>query len=144
MVAGFWVMATIASRKISNKGVKLETIHDKRVSAFLPLPSTFRRTRGSELVDGGKKAARKFSRSFSVTLEPPLCVAALKLGRVNQSLDAMRGEMQRVEQSFRTLHHEFLSRHPISEEASVGRRSIKDNLFEVARQFPLPKRRGAA
>ena len=143
MVAGFVVMATVASRNIRMKGVKLETIHDKRVSAFLPLPSTFRRTRGSELVDKGKKAARKFSRSFSVTLEPPLCVAALKLGRVNQSLDAMRGEMQRVEQSFRSLHHEFLSRHPISEEASVGKRSMTDNLIELARQFPEPERRGA-
>jgi len=110
-MAGFVVMGVVASRNIRMRGVRLETIHDKRVSVFLPFPSSLSRSGGSELAAKAKRVAAASAHSYSVTLEPPLCVAALKLGKVNQSLEDMRGEMRRIEQSFRSLHREFVLKH---------------------------------
>jgi putative peptide zinc metalloprotease protein len=143
-LAGFVVMGAVASKNIRMKGVKLETIHDKRVSAFLPVPSFIGRYRASELVEKGRKLARNFSHSFSVTLEPPLCVAALKLGKVDQSLDAMREEMQRVERDFRSLHYDFIKGNPVSNVATPKKRMIAEGLVELASQFPPQERRRAS
>jgi len=143
-LAGFVVMGAVASKNIRMRGVKLETVHDKRVSAFLPVPSLIGRSRASELVEKGKKLARNYSHSFSVTLEPPLCVAALKLGKVNQSLDAMRGEMQRVEQDFRSLHYDFVESNPVSDLATQRKRMIAETLVQLATQFPPQERRRAS
>ncbi|HXW37584.1 MAG TPA: M50 family metallopeptidase [Nitrososphaerales archaeon] len=142
-LAGFAVMGTVAYRRVRMKGVKLETIHDKRVSAFLPLPSSMRRADGSELVSKAKRLASNFSKSYSVTLEPPLCVTALKLGKVDQSLDAMRGEMQKIESSFRAMHREFLSRHR-GLEVNSKEREMADNLSSLVDHFPPLERKRAA
>lgn len=142
-LVGFVVMGVVASKKIRMRGVKLETIHDKRVSAFLPVPSPMQRPQGSGLVSSGKNLARKFSRSSSVTLEPPMCVAAMKLGKVNQSLDAMRGEMLDVEQSFRSLHSRFLAGYLGDFKSSPKFKAMGENLLDLAAQFPRAQRKGA-
>lgn len=139
-LSGFVVMGVVAFKNIRMKGVKLETIHDKRVSAFLPLPSFMQSSKSSNLVAEGRKVARKYCRSYSVTLEPPLCVAALKLGKVDQSLDAMRGEMQDVERAFRSFHRDFLSKNPVSMEASPAKKAMADYLVRLAGQFDRRER----
>lgn len=140
---GFVVMGVVASRNIRMRGVRLETIHDKRVSVFLPFPSSLKRSRGSELVARAKKLAASYSHSYSVTLEPPICVAALKLGKVNQSLEDMRGEMRRVEQSFRSLHRDFVQRHRVSKEGLPAKKTMANNILQLAKQFPPPERKQA-
>ena len=142
-LGGFGVMGVVSYGKVRMKGAKLETIHDKRVSAFLPLPSFISRQNAQELVKRADKAASKLSRSYSVTLEPPLCVAAIKLGRVDQSLDETRADMQRTEQVFRSLHSEFLSRSLTSARSSSKREIMAVNLTTLARQFPTFEKRGA-
>jgi len=107
-MAGFVVMGVVASKNIRMRGVRLETIHDKRMSAFLPIPS-------------------------------PL---PLKLGKVDQSLEDMRGEMRRIEHSFRSLHRDFVLRHQGSD-AFPTKKAMADNLLELAKQFP-PAERGQA
>jgi hypothetical protein len=133
-MTGYALAGVVYYRNIHMKGAKLETIHDKRVSAFLPIPSFIRRSRASELVEKAKKLADKHSRSLSVTLEPPLCVAAMKLGKVDQSLDAMRGEMQEIEKSFRSLHREFLSQNLVT--TTTTKQTMIENLLNLADQFP--------
>jgi hypothetical protein len=143
--AGFVVMGVTAYRSIRIRGVKLETIHDKRVSVFLPLPSFFPRRRAEELVEAAKALSRKCSRSFSVTWEPPLCVAALKLGNVDESLDDTRRDMLRVERSFRSLHSEFLSKNlgSSSGEASGKKGTMSSVLVNLATRFPPFERKEA-
>jgi hypothetical protein len=141
-MTGFIVMGVVASRNVRMRGVRLETIHDKRMSAFLPLPSSLQRSRGEELVAKTKKVASAYSHSYSVTLEPPLCVAALKLGKVDQSLEDMRGEMRRIEQSFRSTHREFVERHR-GAEAFPTKKAMSDNLVQLAGQFPPAERKRA-
>lgn len=133
-LAGFGVIGVVAYRNLRMKGVKLETIHDKRVSVFLPFPSFIQRSKGSVLVERMRKQASNYTRAFSVTLEPPLCVAAIKLGKVEQSLDMMRTEMQEIERSFRSLYSEFLSRGFVL--AAPARAAMAGNLLNLAGQFP--------
>lgn len=140
IVAGFVVMGAVAYRNIRMKGVKLETIHDKRVSAFLPLPSDIRRPMATELVASSQKLARKFSRSSTVTLQPPFCVAELRLGKVDQSMEAMWDEMRKVEESFRSLHFAFLGRFLTHRESSPKAEGIKESLYKLARSFPRLER----
>ena len=142
-MVGFVVMGIVASRNIRMRGVRLETIHDKRVSAFLPFPSSLQRSGSSDLAARAKKVAAANAHSYSVTVEPPLCVAALKLGRVDQSLEDMRGEMRRIEQSFRSLHREFILGHR-GPDAFPTRKAMAENLIRLARQFPQAERRRAA
>ncbi len=138
-MAGFVVMGVVASKNIRMRGVRLETIHDKRASAFLPFPSSIERSGGSDLAAKAKKRAAGISRSYSVTLEPPLCVVSLKLGRVDQSLEDMRGDMRRIEQSFRSLHREFVLGHRGSD-AFPAKASMSENLLRLASQFPPAER----
>jgi hypothetical protein len=144
LVAGYFVMGIVYYRKIHFVGVKLETIHDKRVSFFLPLPSFFSRQQASKLVDATKNASNKLTRSFSVIWEPPLCVAALKLGKVDQSLDEMRKEMLSAERVFEALHYKFLSKslHPSSDE-TPSKEMLRELLDRLANQFPSFERKGA-
>jgi len=143
--AGFVVMGATAYRSIRIRGIKLETIHDKRVSVFLPLPSFFPRRRAGELVDAAKALSRKLSRSSSVTWEPPLCVAALKLGKVDETLDHTRRDMIKVERSFRSLHSEFLSKNAglSSKEASGKKATMNRALLDLANRFPALERKEA-
>jgi len=145
LASGFVLIGVVAYRNIRFRGVKLETIHDKRVSVFLPLPSYLSRDRAEGLVETAKAQSRKFCRSYSVTWEPPLVVAALKLGKVDQSLEDTRRDMLRVERSFRSLHREFLSKnlgsHP--EEASGKKTEVAKNLLDLAARFPLFERKDA-
>jgi hypothetical protein len=143
MLVGFLVMGVVASKNIRMRGVRLETIHDRRVSAFLPLPSFLGRSTGSDLVDRAKKTAAGYTRSYSVTLEPPLCVATLKLGKVDQSLEDMKGEMRRVERSFRSIHREFVLHNRSSGKGFPSARFMADNLVMLASQFPSAERKGA-
>jgi len=143
LMAGFAVMGIVGYRRMRIKGVKLETIHDKRVSVFLPIPSFIPRPRASALVEEAKGVARKFSRSFSVTSEPPLCVAVLRLGRVDESLDATRKDMSRIEESFRSLHNKFLYKNLNSAETTAGRKKIASMLVGLANRFPPFERRRA-
>ncbi len=144
LVLGFGVIGTTAYRNLRFRGVKLETIHDKRVSVFLPLPSFFPRQHADRLVEATRKLSRKFSHSFSVTWEPPLCVASLKLGKVDESLDDMRRQMLSLERSFKSLHYTFLSKNldSSSEEAS-NKKLMADNLNKLATQFPQFERKEA-
>ncbi len=142
VLAGFVVMGVVAFKKIRMKGVKLETIHDKRVSVFLPLASTMPRERSMDLVEKAEKVASGFARSYSVTLEPPLCVAAMRLGKVDQSLESMKGEMQTIEQSFRRLHSRFVSERAAAERGSA-RKALAQNLLLFAGQFPPRERKDA-
>jgi len=141
-LTGFIVMGVVASKNIRMRGVRLETIHDKRVSAFLPFPSSLKRSGSSELAARAKKVASATTHSYSVTLEPPLCVATLKLGKVDQSLEDMRGEMRRIEQSFRSLHREFILAHRGSN-AFPTKRAMAENLIQLAGQFPPDERKRA-
>jgi len=142
-VAGFVVMGAVAYRKIRMKGVKLETIHNKRVSAFLPLPSDVRRTQSSRLVNESRKLAKKYSQFSSITLQPPFCVAELKLGRVDQSLEAMWEEMRKVEGSFRHLHRAFLGTALAHREAAAEAGKLKGALVELAGNLAPSERRQA-
>ena len=141
-LVGFVVMGVVASKKIRMKGIKLETIHSKRVSAFLPLPSWTQKSTAASLVGKARGAASSKARSFSVTLEPPLCVAAIKLGKVDQSLEVMRGEMERIEESFRTIHGQFISS-GLGADTAPRRRAMADNIVLLARQFPPMERKKA-
>jgi hypothetical protein len=145
LMVGYGVMGVAAYKKIRVRGVKLETIHDKRVSVFLPIPSFFPRRRAEALVGAVQGMAGKFSRSFSVTWEPPLCVAAIKLGKVNESLDDMRNDMLRLEKSFKSLHYAFLSQNLnfTSEEVSAKKKMLADIFNKLAAQFPSFERREA-
>jgi putative peptide zinc metalloprotease protein len=142
-LAGFGVMGVVSYRKVRMKGVKLETIHDKRVSVLLPVPSFIGRQKASEFVERAKKTSGKFSRSYSVTLEPPLCVAALKLGRTDESLDQTRAEMQRLEQAFRSIHGDFLVKNLSSAVGAARRPAIAESLEMLAGQFPVDEKKGA-
>jgi len=145
IVAGFGVMGAVAYRNVRMKGVKLETIHDKRVSVLLPLPSEIQRPEASALVKRAQRLARGFSRSSSVTLQPPLCVAELKLGRVDQSLEAMWDEMRRVEESFRSLHRSFLTSYFSRKGSTPKGKEVARDLISLAEQFPrLERRRGTS
>ncbi len=140
MVAGFCVMGSVASKKIRLKGAKLETIHDKRVSVFLPLPSSMR-DGGSVLVDEAKKTARGYSHSYSTALEPPICVCSLNLGRVDESLESTRARMHEIEASFREVHKRFLDQHPLSSQESPAKDLASRAILEFARELPRPERR---
>ena len=141
-MTGFVVMGLVASRNVRMRGVRLETIHDKRMSAFLPIPSSMRRADALGLVAKARKVAAGASRANSVTLEPPLCVAALKLGKVDQSLEDMKGEMRRIEQSFRSMHREFVLGHR-GDGAYPMRGPMQENLLRLAKQFPPGERKRA-
>ena len=143
-VAGFAVMGGVAYGKIRMKGVKLETIHDKRVSTFLPLPSDVQRSKSDELVKQSRKLARKYSRFSSVTLEPPFCVAELRLGRVDQSLDAMWNEMGTVEDAFRSLHRGFIGGALAQRRSFSKGAMIRGYLLSLAGQLPRRDRQRAA
>lgn len=140
IVAGFLVMGAVYYRKIRMRGVKLETIHDKRVSVFLPLPSDVQGAESSQLVSQSKKLARGYTRFSSVTLQPPVCVAELRLGKVDQSLDAMWEQMGKVEGSFRGLHRAFLARAQGRRE-SPHRAELRDALSGLAASYPAPERK---
>jgi hypothetical protein len=142
-VAGFVVMGGVAYKKIRMKGVKLETIHDKRVSTFLPLPSDLQRSKSEELVKQSRKLAQKYSHFSSVTLEPPFCVAELRLGRVDQSLEAMWDEMGAVEDDFRSLHRGFIGGALAQRSSSSKGEMIRENLFQLAGRFPGKDRQRA-
>jgi hypothetical protein len=139
-LAGFGVMGVVYYRRARLTGVKLETIHDKRVSVLLPVPSFIDREKASRFVESVKRTAGKFSRSNSVTLEPPLCVAVLKLGRTDQSLDQIRAEMQKVEQEFRSLHDRFLLKNLSSAAGASRRPAFTRNLDMLVDQFPAAER----
>jgi hypothetical protein len=145
LMVGYGVMGITAYKRVRIRGVKLETIHDKRVSVFLPIPSFFPRRRAEGFVNAAERMARKFSRSFSVTWEPPLCVAALKLGKVNESIDDMRHEMLRVERSFKSLHYKFLSQNlNFSSDGIFAKKKMMANIFnKLATQFAPSERREA-
>lgn len=121
----------------------METIHDKRVSVFLPLPSFIQRERALRLVQQARGVSRKLTRSFSVVWEAPLCVAALKLGKVDQSLDQVRREMASVEKSFRSIHDKFLSDNLRSSDQAEPTRKTRELLVSLAGQFPRAEARTA-
>ena len=141
-VAGFVVMGAFAYKKVRMRGVKLETIHNKRVSLFLPFPSDLGASESSRLTEACRKLARKYSRLASVTLQPPFCVTELRLGRVDQSLESMWEEMNRIEESFRGLHREFLSHSLMSGESSRILTASR-TLVELARNFSPSQRQKA-
>ncbi len=142
VIAGFCVMGSVAYGKLRMRGAKLETIHDKRAAVFLPLPSSMR-DRGAELARRARKAAGAYSRSSSVALEPPLCVASLRLGRVEESVEATRARMQEVEGSFRKLHSDFLSgRRP--RELAPGRDIAAGTLLGLSALLSGPEGREAS
>ena len=137
LIAGYFIMGVAAYQKIRIRGLKLETIQDKRVSIFLPLPSFFKRESASKLLEPAKGLAKKLTRSFSVIWEPPLCVAALKLGKVDQSLEQMRRDMLSAENSFKSMHYRFLSKNlPHSSDESSDKKLLVSSLNALAGQFP--------
>lgn len=137
LIAGYFIMGVAAYQKIRIRGIKLETIQDKRVSIFLPLPSFFKREQASKLLEPAKGLAKKLTRSFSVIWEPPLCVAALKLGKVDQSLEQMRRDMLSAENSFKSIHYRFLSKNlPHSLDESSSKKLLVSTLNALAGQFP--------
>lgn len=110
LMTGFAVMGVVAYQKVHIGKARLETIHDKRASVFMPVPSYVSKAQAAWLVKKAKSLSKGFSRSSSVTLEPPFCVAALKLGKADESLDTTRSSMSKVELSFRSIHAKFLSK----------------------------------
>jgi hypothetical protein len=136
LIAGYVIMGVVAYQKIRIRGVKLETIHDKRVSIFLPLPSFVQRERALRLVQQAKGASRKLTRSFSVVWEAPLCVAALKMGKVDQSLDDVKKDMASVEKSFRSVHNKFLLNNLQTFSEEGPSKKTRELLNKLASQFP--------
>jgi putative peptide zinc metalloprotease protein len=143
IVAGFAVMGAVSYKNIRMRGMKLETIHGKRVSAFLPLPSDVKRPQSSGLVDAARKLAKKYAHFSTVTLQPPFCVVELKLGRVDQSLEGMWEEMRRIEDAFKSLHREFLGRVLARRGSTSTAEKIRESLVGLAGEFP-PGERGRA
>jgi len=143
LMGGFAVMGLVAYRKVHIRG-KLETIHDKRVSVFMPVPSFINRKKASDLVRRSKSLARKHSRSFSVTLEPPFVVASLRLGRADETLEETRSSMVKVEQSFRSMHSSFLAGRAVSEDSLSGKKWIGEGMMALARQLSAEERGMAA
>ncbi len=140
-VAGFGVMGAVASKKVRMKGVKLETIHAQRASVFLPLPSYIGKRDGEKFVGKVKKASKESGNSFSVTLEPPLCVAALKRGRVDSSLGALKGDILDVERRFRAIHSEFVAK-ALGSGASQRNKEMESDLLSLASHLPRGKKEG--
>jgi hypothetical protein len=143
LMGGFAVMGSVAYRRVRYGGAKLETIHDKRVTVFMPVPSFIHRDKASKLVRKSRSLARKFTRSCSVTLEPPFCVAALKLGKVDETLERTRESMSRVESSFRSMHASFLAAGVQSKDLYAGKMWLSDNLRAMAGQLSGAGRVGA-
>lgn len=142
LILGYVLMGSVAYKKIRVRGVKLETIHDKRVSVFLPLPSTLSRERAMQLVKSARAASRKLTRSFSVTWEAPLCVAALKLGKISQSTDQLKKDLMSVERSFKSLHYKFVTKNLRHfSESNHGVRTMQELLNEFANHFPSFEKR---
>ena len=135
LVIGFLVMGSVFYGRLHIGKTRLETIHDKRVSVFMPVPSFIPRGESSKLVRKARSLSRSFARSSSVTLEPPFCVAAIKLGKVDESLDATRASMSKVEQSFRSMHTDFLSRRGTFQSALEGKKVVSDGLVELSKQL---------
>jgi hypothetical protein len=136
LIVGYLIMGVVAYQKIRIRGVRLETIHDKRASVFLPLPSFIQRERALKLVQQAKGVSRKLTRSFSVVWEAPLCVAALKLGKLDQSLDDVRRDMVSVEKSFRSVHDKFLLNNLQSFSEEGSSKKPRELLIKLASQFP--------
>ena len=141
-IAGFVVMGAFAYKKVRMRGVKLETIHDKMVSLFLPFPSDTQDTKSSRLAEASRKLGQGYSRFTTVTLQPPLCVTELRLGRVDQSIESMWEQMNRIEDSFRALHREFLG-HSLMSGGSSKVQTAKRTLVELASNFPSSQRQKA-
>jgi hypothetical protein len=135
LMGGFAVMGSVAYRRVHYGGAKLETIHDKRVSVFMPVPSFIQRDKATKLVRKSRSLARKFTRSYSLTLEPPFCVAALKLGKADETLDETRESMSRVETSFRSMHASFLAGGGQSEDYYEGKKWLSGTLSALAGQL---------
>jgi len=78
-------------------------------------------------------------------LEPPLCVAALSLGKADESLEMTRRRMLDIEKTFRMAHQEFLTKRPNlrSGEASATHKWMSENLALLANQFPSFQRKDA-
>ncbi|HEY6282760.1 MAG TPA: PqqD family peptide modification chaperone, partial [Nitrososphaerales archaeon] len=142
-VAGFVVMGAVSFQKIRMKGVKLETIHSKKASVFLPLPSDLPASQSSDLFDRSRRLARRYSHFSTVTLQPPFCVAELRLGRVDQSIEGMWEEMGKIEESFRSLHRDFLNRTLGQREPASGAAGPRRALVELAESLPPSERRQA-
>jgi hypothetical protein len=148
VLLGYGIMGKSAYDKARIRGIKLETIHDKRVAIFLPLPSSFPKEEVDELVGSIKATTRKYSPASSVSWEPPICVAVMKLGKVDESLEQIRHDMQKVEKSFRSHYRKFLSEKialdtPEVESFAKEKKDLSDLLKKLANQFPSFEREEA-
>jgi Coenzyme PQQ synthesis protein D (PqqD) len=137
IVLGYGVMGKSAYDKARIRGVKLNTIHDKRAAIFLPLPAFFQRDTVSPLLKEARRICGKYSKSFSVIWEAPLCVVTMKLGKIEQSLEDLRRDMLSVEKSFKLLHYRFLSKNSssLSSAGDAGKRTLRAFLDEITNQF---------
>ena len=148
ILLGYGIMGKSAYDKARIRGIKLETIHDKRVAIFLPVPSSFPKEEVDELIDSIKSTARKYSPASSVSWEPPICVTVMKLGKVDESLEEIRRDMQKVEKSFRSHYRKFLSEKialdsPEVESFAKEKKDLSDLLKKLANQFPSFEREEA-
>jgi hypothetical protein len=148
LLLGYGIMGKSSYDKVRIRGIKLETIHDKRVAIFLPLPSSFPKQEANKLIHSITATAKKYSPSSSVKWDPPICVAVMKLGKVDESLDDIRHDMQKVERSFRAHYRKYLREglaldSPEVESFAKEKQDLSVLLKKLASQFPSYEREDA-
>ena len=139
LLSGYFLLVKSSVRKLRRRRLKLETIHDKFVAVFLPLPPQSPSALIQRLLDRAKGVSSKFSHSFSVEWQVPFCVVRLKMGRALESLEEIRAEMRTVEDAFQKGYAKFLRRESNRMHSLVGLLSPRkiqatSFLIELSRQ----------
>ncbi|MDA4128795.1 MAG: PqqD family peptide modification chaperone [Thaumarchaeota archaeon] len=120
LMSGYGILGRSLVKRLRSKRVRLQTIHDRSVSIFMPLPSSLSLGLRNQLLSRAKGMANKFSRQNSVSWDPPFCVANLSMGRAQQSLEALKANMQEVERGFRRMFTDFLAKNQRGFQESAG------------------------
>ncbi len=120
LMSGYGILGRSLVRRLRSKRFRLQTIHDRSVSIFMPLPSALSPGLRNQLLRSAKGVANKFSHQNSVSWEPPFCVASLSMGRTQVSLEAVKAEMQEVDRGFRGVFTDFLAKNQKRFQESAG------------------------
>jgi hypothetical protein len=123
LLGGYFLLLRTGVKRLRRRRFKLETIHDKFVAIFLPLPPRSPSSSVRRLMGIARRVALKSSHSYSVEWLPPFCIVRLKMGRALESLEEIRNEMRKVEGSFQREYSKFLSAEHGRLQKAVGVRS---------------------
>jgi putative peptide zinc metalloprotease protein len=140
LLSGYALLLKSSVTKLRRRRLKLETIHDKFVAVFMPLPTSLPSKLVREFVGDVKAVASKFSHSYTVEWKAPFCAATLKMGRAQESLEEIRAEMRKKEKAFQDIHTRFLRRkeghlHRTVGVFSPGKVGVTNLLIGLSRQI---------